>query len=185
VQEANCHQLKKLTGEAHRYIAIDSGDLAIVEKLCLFPQTLDLKVGARVILLKNMTEKLVNGSAGIVESFVKDQGGSISYPSVRFDNGMIQTIWPEAWENEDRHGLILARRMQLPLDLAWALSIHKSQGMTIEYVVIDCAQIFAAGQLYVGVSRAKSPNGLQVLNFSRTKCIVDTAVTAFYEGLDS
>ncbi|RUO95579.1 hypothetical protein BC936DRAFT_143713 [Jimgerdemannia flammicorona] len=72
VQEANCRQLKKLMGEAHCYIAIDSGDITLVEKLCLFPRTLDLKVGARVILLKNMTEKLVNGSAGIVKSFVKD-----------------------------------------------------------------------------------------------------------------
>ncbi|RUS35322.1 hypothetical protein BC938DRAFT_472572 [Jimgerdemannia flammicorona] len=102
MQEANCHQLQKLTGEAHRYFAIDSGDMTMVGKLCLFPQTLDIKVGAQVILLKNMTEKLVNGSAGIIKSFVKDQGESISYPSIHFDNRMIQTIWPEAWENEDR-----------------------------------------------------------------------------------
>jgi hypothetical protein len=102
VHAANLRRLVKIKGEPHKFVATDSGNATIVDKMCLFPDLLELKVNARVILLKNMTGGLVNGSTGTVESFEADHGGSILYPKVRFDNGVTQVIRPETWENEDK-----------------------------------------------------------------------------------
>ena len=84
----------------------------------------------------------------------------------------------ECWKVE-----VLASRIQVPLTLAWALSIHKSQGQSLDYVKVDLRHVFEAGQAYVALSRAKTLEGLQVLNFNPTKITVHPKVKEFYRTL--
>ena len=74
-------------------------------------------------------------------------------------------------------------RQQLPIILSWAMSIHKSQGQTLQRVKVDLRKVFEKGQLYVAISRCVSSNGLQVLNFDRRKVFVDEEVISFYRSL--
>lgn len=95
------------------------------------------------------------------------------YPIVRFlvAGGRYRTmhVTPEVWKNEHPNGEVVASRTQVPLILAWAMSIHKSQGQTIPIVKIDLGKVFEKGQAYVALSRAVSKRGLQVLNFDPAK----------------
>ncbi|AMD22070.1 HGL270Wp [Eremothecium sinecaudum] len=94
-------------------------------------------------------------------------------------------IREEAWAIEDENEKPLVTRVQLPLMLAWALSIHKSQGQTLHKVKVDLKNIFEKGQAYVALSRAISRDGLQVLNFNSAKVAAHERVAKFYQGLMS
>lgn len=111
------------------------------------------------------------------------------YPLVRFLNPDGVTtrdvvVEPEVWEINDEHtGEVLVSRVQLPLMLAWALSIHKSQGQTLQMVKIDLSRIFENGQAYVALSRAVSRDGLQVINFRKERVRAHLDVIKFYNTL--
>lgn len=109
------------------------------------------------------------------------------YPLVRFQypNGTFREVLlsPEKWTIEDYDGKVLASREQVPLILAWALSIHKAQGQTLQYVKVDLNHAFEKGQAYVALSRATSLDGLQVLGFSESKVMVHPKVIDFYNTL--
>lgn len=113
------------------------------------------------------------------------------HPLVRFLNPDGVTtrdvmVEPEVWEIEDdKTHEILARRVQYPLMLAWALSVHKSQGQTLQKVKVDLSRIFENGQAYVALSRAVSREGLQVFNFSKHRVKTNKAVEEFYESLST
>lgn len=113
------------------------------------------------------------------------------YPLVRFLNPDGVTtrdvlVEPEIWEiKDDKTEEVLVSRVQLPLMLAWALSIHKSQGQTLHRVKINLGRIFENGQAYVALSRAVSRDGLQVLNFRKDKVRAHHGVIDFYESLSS
>lgn len=113
------------------------------------------------------------------------------FPLVRFLNPDGVTtrdvlVEPEKWEiTDDKSGEVLASRVQLPLMLAWALSIHKSQGQTLQKVKVDLTRIFENGQAYVALSRAVSRDGLQVVNFSKQKVRTHSIVEEFYESLST
>ena len=89
------------------------------------------------------------------------------YPVVRFLSGQTLLCHPAVFKQENRHGNLMASRTQVPLILAWALSIHKSQGATLERVKVDLGRVFERGQAYVALSRATSMDTLQVLNFDK------------------
>ena len=91
----------------------------------------------------------------------------------------------EDWKVELPNGEVQAQRHQLPLILAWALSIHKAQGQTLERVKIDLKRVFEKGQAYVALSRATSQAGLEVHNFDKSKVMAHPRVTTFYNGLYS
>ncbi|AGO12475.1 AaceriAER128Wp [[Ashbya] aceris (nom. inval.)] len=91
----------------------------------------------------------------------------------------------EAWAIEDENEKPLVTRVQLPLMLAWALSIHKSQGQTLNKVKVDLRRVFEKGQAYVALSRAVSRGGLQVLNFDKEKIQAHSKVVEFYDSLIS
>lgn len=113
------------------------------------------------------------------------------YPLVRFLNPDGATtrdvlVEPEKWEIiDDVTGEVLVYRVQLPLMLAWALSIHKSQGQTLQKVKVDLTRIFENGQAYVALSRAVARDGLQVVNFRKEKVRTHRIVEDFYETLST
>nr|KAG5691490.1 hypothetical protein BaRGS_026265 [Batillaria attramentaria] len=118
-----------------------------------------------------------------VEKINKHRLASLSgLPVVKFVCGVTEVIKPSRWVFKMGMGMMVARR-QIPLKLAWAISIHKSQGMTLDCVEISLARVFESGQTYVALSRAKSLEGLRVLNFD-TSCVRANAdVLRFYGKL--
>lgn len=111
------------------------------------------------------------------------------YPLVRFHavDGSQRNILclPEDWKVELPTGEVQASRKQLPLILAWALSIHKAQGQTLERVKVDLGKVFEKGQAYVALSRATTQEGLQVLNFHKARVMAHPRVVEFYNKLYS
>jgi ATP-dependent DNA helicase PIF1 len=89
----------------------------------------------------------------------------------------------ENWKIELPDGEVQASRSQIPLILAWALSIHKAQGQTLERVKVDLGKVFEKGQAYVALSRATSMQGLQVLRFDPRKVVAHEKVRTFYQNL--
>lgn len=94
-------------------------------------------------------------------------------------------VQPEQWKVELPSGEVQACRTQIPLILAWALSIHKAQGQTLERVKVDLGKVFEKGQAYVALSRATCQEGLQVLRFDAKKVMAHEKVRAFYNNLYS
>ena len=90
---------------------------------------------------------------------------------------------PDEWKTESQQGEVIAKRVQVPLILAWALSIHKAQGQTLSRVKVDLGKVFEKGQAYVALSRARSKEGLQVLRFDERKVMVHAKVLEFYSKL--
>lgn len=296
VERANYSRLNKLPGKAHIFRAIDGGaleDRELREKLLqnfLAPKELQLKIGAQVMMIKNIDATLVNGSLGKVIDFIdpetymfyetivrnsdispedlkklkdnpdllketwaeyyededndtpvrqktikdafckndpeesvtelgesifeflKDQStddietkrnlehkrellkqvhesskAKRKLPLVRFKTSDLSTrtilVEPESWAIEDDNEKSLVSRVQLPLMLAWSLSIHKSQGQTLPKVKVDLRRVFEKGQAYVALSRAVSRDGLQVLNFDKSRIKAHKKVVDFYSTL--
>jgi ATP-dependent DNA helicase PIF1 len=94
-------------------------------------------------------------------------------------------VHPEVWKTELPNGEIQAQRKQVPLILAWSLSIHKAQGQTLPRVKVDLRKVFEKGQAYVALSRATCQEGLQVLNFDKRKVMAHRRVAEFYNSLYS
>jgi len=120
----------------------------------------------------------------------KEPGAVTRYwPMVRFPltDGTVRDMLcvPEEWKTESQQGEITAKRMQVPLILAWAISIHKAQGQTLSRVKVDLGKVFERGQAYVALSRATSQEGLQVMRFDPRKVMVHPKVVQFYEKLVS
>lgn len=92
---------------------------------------------------------------------------------------------PETWKIELPNGEVQAQRQQVPLILAWALSIHKAQGQTLQRVKVDLGRVFEKGQAYVALSRATCQDGLQVTRFEPRKVMVHPRVVDFYSKLVS
>lgn len=116
-------------------------------------------------------------------------GSGMKYPVVRFisTDGVARVILcqPEEWKVELPNGEVQAKRVQIPLILAWALSIHKAQGQTLERVTVNLGKVFEKGQAYVALSRATSQEGLRVLGFDKNKVMAHPRVIVFYRQLYS
>ena len=129
--------------------------------ICSLLQVLELKVGCPVMLMRNMSERLVNGLQGTVKHLTF-KSATVNFPGIK------QTITVHA-EKFTRYNPMLGRetatRIQLPLKLSYAMTIHKAQGVSLDFVEVDCSGIFSPGQLAVAVGRAKSTDGLTVRNF--------------------
>jgi ATP-dependent DNA helicase PIF1 len=111
------------------------------------------------------------------------------YPLIRFTlpDGTFRHLLcePEDWKVELPNGEVQAQRRQLPLILAWALSIHKAQGQTLQRVTVDLRKVFEKGQAYVALSRATCQEGLQVKGFDKRKVMAHPRVAEFYNSLYS
>jgi ATP-dependent DNA helicase PIF1 len=145
----------------------------------LFEKELTLKKGAQVMCICNLDMELgiCNGSTGIIIDFKSD--GPFNYPIVKFNNGIIKTITHHSWLSDNIDGFVIK---QIPLILAWAVTIHKSQGATLDCAEVDIgSSVFAPGQTYVALSRVKSLDGLYLKSFNPNKIRTDKKVIEFYE----
>lgn len=167
VDTINEHELASIQGQEKTFKMVTDGFGALVEglkKSCLAPEQLKLKVGAEVMFIKNdiSSGRYVNGTRSIVIGFEKS---SEAWPIVKtYDNETI-IAYPEEWKYEE-NGIVRATLIQVPLRLAWAITIHKSQGMTLDAAEIDLGDAFEPGMGYVALSRVRSLHGLKLMNLN-------------------
>uniref|UniRef100_F6VQD1 ATP-dependent DNA helicase PIF1 n=1 Tax=Xenopus tropicalis TaxID=8364 RepID=F6VQD1_XENTR len=175
-------RLKDL-GESHLYEALDSDPMLVktINAQCPVNQQIQLKKGAQVMLAKNLdvSRGLVNGARGVVTKF---EEGNKNLPVVRFLCGVTEVIKPDRWVFKGHGGIYLSRQ-QLPLKLAWAISIHKSQGMSLDCVEISLSRVFESGQAYVALSRARNLEGLRVMDFDPKVVRANPYVLQFYSQM--
>lgn len=171
VDRVNKATLSKLPGELREFEMQSQGKRALVEALkkgCLSPEILQLKAGASVMFTKNNPkEGFVNGTLGVVQSFDKDGG----CPLVKTSSGKRIAVLPMDWTVEE-NGRVRARLTQLPLRLAWAITVHKSQGMGLDAAVMDLSGVFEFGQGYVALSRVRRLSGLHLLGWNDRAFVV-------------
>jgi ATP-dependent exoDNAse (exonuclease V) alpha subunit len=161
VYAENYKHLAALEGEKIEYEAIiECEQDRYAEKLvkdCIAEFQLELKVGAPVLFLRNnYQEGYINGERGVVVDMRADR------VTVQKSSGRMVDVERETWEYKDPEGKILATMKQMPLKLAWAMTIHKSQGMTLDLLEVNASECFAPGQTYVALSRAKTFEGLSL-----------------------
>ena len=171
VDKINEQKLVELEGEEFHFAQTTTGAKNYVETLqksVLAPELLRLKKGALVMAVKNaQNRQYVNGSIGEVIDFER----LTDYPIVQFQNGKIITMVPETWEMRDGEKK-RASIMQIPLRLAYAITVHKSQGMTLDAARIDLRKAFSEGMGYVALSRVRSLDKLYLLGINRTALMV-------------
>ena len=165
VDEVNSSMLNKLSGQSKLFEMTGAGKNILVEILkkgCLSPEKLYLKIEAIVMFTKNNTRAgFVNGTLGKIVGFDKET----EYPVVKIRDGKIIDVEPMDWTVEE-NGEIRAQVSQIPLRLAWAITIHKSQGMSMDAAVMDLSGVFEFGQGYVALSRVRRLSGLYLLGWN-------------------
>ena len=150
-----------------------------------YDATAEFAVGAQVMLIHNKDQglELVNGSRGVITRFTASVDGKEQLPVVKFKNGTELPIGRHAWEMDTLPGVC---REQIPLRLAYAVTIHKSQGATLDSALIDIGpSIWEWGQAYTAISRVRSLDSLYVFAFDRRAVKAHPAVRAFYKRLDA
>ena len=166
VDSMNEAKLRLIDSDEIAYEQSSTGGANYVESLqrsVLAPKVLRLKLGALVMAVKNSPErKYVNGSIGTVVEFEQHT----EYPVVKFQNGKEVTMNPDTWELRDGDKK-RASISQIPLRLAWAITIHKSQGMTLDATRIDLRKAFVEGMGYVALSRVKHVNNLYLTGINQ------------------
>lgn len=190
VDRENRDEMDKLKGRAYGFTATDEGSSPFVNQLkdCAAAPAILLKEGAQVMLVANVNtdDGLCNGTRGIVVGFVPmPEGAGINAeermaPRVLWANDMETIVVPYKF-TVTVGGREMASRKQLPLALAWALTIHKSQGSTLDKAVVTVAGIFEDGQAYVALSRLKSLEGLSLTSFDPKVIRAKKAVLEFYK----
>jgi len=165
VDKINDEQLNALASDEKIYHIETSGVRALVDSLkrgCPAPTELRLRIGARVMFVKNAGDgSYVNGTLGKVEAF----DGEDDWPVIRTFNNHQVIAEPEQWSYEE-NGVITAKISQVPLKLAWAITVHKSQGMTLDAAEIDLSDAFERGMGYVALSRVRSLTGLKLMGLN-------------------
>lgn len=169
VDKVNNLELGLISNKTKIFEMTKTGKDFIVDNLvknCLSPYKLELKKGAKVMCTKNNPEKgFVNGSIGEVVRF----SSTTTFPIIRFINEKGYTreveIEPMEWSIDDG-GRKVATIKQIPLRLAWAMTIHKSQGMSLDEAMMDISQVFEYGQGYVALSRVRTLKGLYLIGYN-------------------
>ncbi len=164
VDSMNEATLTSLPGDAKSFRMTEKGSphhIEAIKKGCLSPAELVIKKGAAVMFTKNNPEEgFANGTLGVVEAFKRD-----GVPVVKTRDGKTIDVPFMEWTLEE-DGKVLAKVTQLPLRLAWAITIHKSQGMSLDAAYIDLSKAFEYGQGYVALSRIRTINGLYLVGFN-------------------
>ena len=165
VDRLNEQMLAKLPDDPEIYTMTALGRASLVESLkkgCLSPEKLMLKSGAAVMFTKNNPKGgFVNGTLGLV----KDFDSETNLPRVQIRSGRIIEVEPVDWSVEE-NGKVRAKITQLPLRLAWAITVHKSQGMSMDEAAMDLSDVFEYGQGYVALSRVRRLSGLHIFGWN-------------------
>lgn len=181
VDTINHRHLDTLTTASKEFSMSSKGKDFLIDGLkrsCLAPERLRLKEGARVMFVKNNYEVgFVNGTLGVVTGF-----NTFGEPVVRTTGGKLISVVPMSWSIEEE-GKVKAEISQLPLRLAWAITVHKSQGMSLDAMEVDLSKSFVKGMGYVALSRVRSLEGMKLLGFNTLSLEVDPHVLEFDEEL--
>jgi len=175
VDRINHQELSRLPGETKVFQMFARGQRNFVDSLkrgCLSPEVLELKIGACVMFTKNnIKDGFVNGTIGRVVDFDQET----NYPIVRTSANKQIEVLPAEWSIEENGG-IKARITQIPLRLAWAITVHKSQGMSLDAAVMDLQKTFEFGQGYVALSRVRRLSGLYLLGYNQKAFLTHPAM---------
>lgn len=183
VDSINKNELDKISQDSHEYVMISLGKEGLVQSLkrgCLAPERLLLKRGAQVMFVRNNFQAgYTNGTVGKVVGFDRED-----YPIVETYEGkkihVEQAHWNILEENK-----IVAELIQFPLRLAWAITVHKSQGMTLSTAEIDLSKSFVHGMGYVALSRVRSLRGIRLLGLNKLALLVNPEITEYDKRLKS
>lgn len=189
--DINAKKLAEIEGETFTYEAQDSSpdkynpstgdwtpDKDYWDKNCLAPKVLSLKVGAQVLVLKNDEDGVVvNGDTGIVTS-LDERWVTVYIPRLDREETFNPVYFCQEQLQANREPIHF--RMQFPLKLGWAITVHKSQGMTLDAAIVSVKDAFTAGQLYVAFSRVRSLQGLFIKSFDREKILAHKDALEFY-----
>ena len=179
VDQLNQQHLHAIRQPLYQFSAVEHGAPDLIKELknsVLAPEILDLKVGAKVLFIKNnLDQGYVNGTQGTVIEFQKDVHNQI-YPVVETQNHKRIKVYPLTWEMLDEKENVIASITQIPLVLAWAITIHKSQGMSLQEANIDLKQTFVDGQGYVAISRLTTIAGLHLMGLSVSALELNSSV---------
>jgi ATP-dependent DNA helicase PIF1 len=186
VDKINDEELDKLAQDSRVFLKYEikvikykfDADPEKIKKNCLAPYVLELCVGAQVMLLVNLdlANGLANGSRGVIREFINE------CPVVTFLNGQVRIIKQHNWEIED-NGVKIFDIYQIPLKVAYAISIHKSQGSSLDYAEVEIKNIFEYGQGYVALSRVKSLEGLSIISIDYNKILSHPKAIEFYKNI--
>ncbi|OGG14741.1 hypothetical protein A2773_03955 [Candidatus Gottesmanbacteria bacterium RIFCSPHIGHO2_01_FULL_39_10] len=175
VDMINKAELEKISSEPRFYYMSSVGPEKLVEGMqrnCLAPAVLELRIGALVMFVRNNYEAgYVNGTLGRVVGFDKDQD-----PIVKTLNNKKIEVKRASWTISEGEKTI-AELTQIPLRLAWAITVHKSQGMTLDAAEIDLSKSFVEGMGYVALSRVKSLEGLKLLGINQMALRVNPEIS--------
>lgn len=192
VDRMNLEELRKLEGPCYKFVANDRYETEQAKKDCrstfASPETLPLKVGAQVMLTINQNPNagLINGSRGVVTDITMADPaiqGSEAGITVTFANGQQVFYNRHLQESQDDNGKVVASRKQFPFKLAWCMTIHKSQGMTIDLLDIDLRGAFEVSQAYVAISRGVGLDKMRIRNFRKDCVLTSHAVLQFERDL--
>ena len=176
VDRINSDELNKITNPVHSFAYKSEGTSKNIEKIfksSLVLQEINLKKDAVVMFIKNNHDLgYVNGTTGVVIDFNKETG----LPIVKTSYGSVIKVALEEWSMENDSGNVVAKVSQVPLKLAWAITIHKSQGMTLDSAEIDLSKTFEVGQGYVALSRIKNIEGLRLMGLNDKALSVDPLI---------
>lgn len=176
VDRINNDELKKINNTSHSFKFKSEGTAKNIEKIfksSLVQEEMTLKKDAVVMFIKNNHELgVVNGTTGVVVDF----DTQTQLPIVKTSSGVLVKVKLEDWTMESDSGKIVAKVSQIPLKLAWAITIHKSQGMTLDSAEIDLSKTFEVGQGYVALSRIKNIDGLRLMGLNKLALNVDPLI---------
>ena len=177
VEAINDYELSCIDEEEKVYHMIEVGSsylVKVLKKSCLSPEDLKLKIGAVVMFIKNnFADGYVNGTLGEVIGFDEEH----DYPVVKTKNGAEIIAEPRSWSiGEDNDDEVVASIKQIPLRLAWAITVHKSQGMGLEVAEIDLSKSFECGMGYVALSRVKTLDGIRLMGINELSLQVNPQV---------
>lgn len=165
VDRINAGELAKLSGVARKFYMTSKGKDSLVEGLkrgCLSPEVLELKEGAAIMFTKNSPQgRFVNGTLGVVKGW-----GADGLPIVKMKGGGKTSTEPMEWRLEEQ-GKMRASISQVPLRLAYAMTVHKSQGMSMDEAIMDLSKTFEYGQGYVALSRVRMLSGVYLTGLNK------------------
>jgi len=190
-KEYNVKYIKDLEmTKTERTVRLEFGEKEIQVELdflsgnLICDKNIKAKIGAHVMCVINIKSSegdtlICNGSQGIITSYCEFTG----FPRVKYNNGVELVMARHTWASDKIPGIGIS---QVPLILAWALTIHKSQGATLDVAEIDVGSgIFECGQTYVALSRVKSLDGLYLTSFDAKRIRINKKVKEFYEELSN